>query len=374
MPLSSIREIPATLFCGSPAAFQKSIYVVIFHRETARREAPAGSDMADIHLTLASKAYDHFQDLKSGAVKPEGIALTCLELYPTDVFHRQLAFREFEVSEMSLCKHVAMTAEGRSEFVGIPVFPLRMFRQSAFYVRRDGPVKAPRDIGGRRCGVPEWAQTATVYARGWLHHHCGVPLDSVEWVQAGSNEAGRAEKVDLALPQGVRLRGVPDRSLNELLLAGDIDVAISATPLAASHGADAPIVRLFPNARQAEEEYFRATGVFPIMHTVVIRRDVHERHPWAAMNLMQAFEESKRRSVERLAQASPRFPLAWGPDHIRRTGQFLFGDGEYWPYGLEPNRVTLDAFLAYCHEQGITRRRVAAEELFTPHVLTRTKH
>jgi 4,5-dihydroxyphthalate decarboxylase len=330
--------------------------------------------MGDIHLTLASKAYDHFQDLKTGAVKPEGIALTCLELYPTDVFFRQIEFREFEVSEMSLCKHVAMTAEGNSDFVGIPVFPLRVFRQSSFYVRRNGPVRSARDIAGKRCGVPEWAQTATVYARGWLQHHCDVPLDSVEWVQAGSNEAGRAEKVDLTLPEGVNLRAVADRSLNQLLLAGEIDCAISATPLAASNGPDAPLTRLFANSREAEEDYFRATGVFPIMHTVVIRRDVHERHPWAAMNLMLAFEESKRRSVERLAQTSTRFPLAWGPDHLKRTGAFLFGDGEYWPYGLEPNRVTLEAFLAYCHEQGIIKRKVTVEELFAPHVLSRTKH
>ncbi|MGE5537037.1 MAG: 4,5-dihydroxyphthalate decarboxylase [Gemmatimonas sp.] len=330
--------------------------------------------MADIHLTLASKAYDHFQDLKDGSVKPEGISLTCLTLYPTDVFFRQIEFREFEVSELSLCKHVALIAEGRTDFVGLPVFPLRMFRQSAFYVRRGGPVTSVKDIAGRRCGVPEWAQTATVYARGWLHHHCGVPLQSVEWVQAGSNEAGRVEKVDLSLPDGVRYRQVADRSLNELLLAGDIDCMISATPPLGSHGADAPIVRLFPDARAAEEDYFRATGVFPIMHTVVIRRDVHERYPWAAMNLLLAFEEAKRRSVERLSQLSIRYPMAWAPEHLKRTGALLFGGGEYWPYGLEPNRTTINAFLTYCHEQGITRRRVAAEELFAPQTLARVKH
>jgi 4,5-dihydroxyphthalate decarboxylase len=330
--------------------------------------------MADIHLTLAAKDYDHFQDLKSGAVKAQGIALTCLALYPTDIFHRQLEFGEFEVSELSLCKHASMIADGNGAFVGLPVFPLRMFRQSAFYVRRGSPVRQAKDLIGKRCGVPEWAQTATVYVRGWLQHHAGVPLDSIAWTQAGVNEAGREEKIALSLPRGIRCRAVADRSLNDLLLAGEIDCIISATPPKASHGDDAKIVRLFADAQAADEEYFRDTGVFPIMHVIAIRRDVHERYPWAAANLLLAFEEAKERSIRRLSELSPLFPLAWGPNHMKRTGEFLFGDGAYWPYGLDANRRTIEAFLAYCHEQGICSRKVAAEELFAPQVLRSVKH
>lgn len=330
--------------------------------------------MADIQLTLAAKDYDHFDDLKAGAVKPEGIRLTCLTLYPTDIFHRQLTFGEFEVSELSLCKFASMIADGDTRFVGLPVFPLRMFRQSAFYVRRDSPVKQPKDLIGKRCGVPEWAQTATLYVRGWLEHHAGVPLSSIEWVQAGVNEAGRAEKVSLALPADIRCRAVVDRSLNDMLLAGDIDCIVSATPPTASHGRDAKLVRLFPDVQAAEESYFRDTGVFPIMHTVVIRRDIYDRYPWTTTNLFAAFEESKRRSVERLVQRSPRYPLAWGPDYVAKTGKLLFGDGEYWPYGVEPNRRTLEAFLGYCHEQGICSRKLRPEELFAPQTLSSVKH
>ena len=330
--------------------------------------------MADIHLTLAAKDYDHFQDLKTGDVKPEGISLTCLTLYPTDIFHRQLAFGEFEVSELSLCKHASMVADGKTDFVGLPVFPLRMFRQSAFYVRRDSPIKQAKDLIGKRCGVPEWAQTATVYVRGWLEHHAGVPLSSIEWIQAGANEAGRAEKVALALPKGLKYRTANDRSLNDMLLAGDIDCMISATPPKSFEARDSKIVRLFPDVRAAEEKYFRETGVLPIMHTVVIRKDVHQQYPWAASNLFAAFEQAKQRSVERLAQRSPRYPLIWGPDYVAETGKLLFGDGEYWPYGVEPNRKTLEAFLTYCHEQGICSRKVAPEELFAPQVLSRVKH
>jgi 4,5-dihydroxyphthalate decarboxylase len=331
--------------------------------------------MADIHLTLASKDYDHLQDLKDGSVKPEGISLTCINMYPTDVFYRFLRYKEWEVSELSLGKYAAMVADGSAgDMVGLPVFPLRMFRQSAFYVRSDSAIKTPKDLAGRRCGIPEWAQTATVYVRGWLAHHAGVPLESIDWVQAGANEAGRAEKVALALPPGVRCRAVADRSLNELLLAGDIDCIISATPPLGSRGANPQIVPLFADSQAADQDYFRQTGVFPIMHLVVLRRDVYDRHPWAAMNLVLAFEEAKRRSVERLMQLSSRFAMPWAPWHMARAKTLLFGDGEYWPYGVEPNRRTLEAFLTYCHEQGICRRKLAPEDLFAPQTLTRTKH
>ena len=325
-------------------------------------------------IRFAAASYDRMMALRTGDVKPEGIELTALTLYPTDIFHRQLEFGEFEVSELSLCKQASLVADKDHRFIGLPVFPLRMFRQSAFYVRKDGPVREAKDLMGKRCGVPEWAQTATVYARGWLDHHAGVPLASVEWIQAGSNEAGREEKVALALPKGVRCKAVADRSLNDMLLSGEIDCMVSATP-PKSYGKDPRIARLFADVRAAEEQYFRDTGgVFPIMHLVVIRRDIHERYPWAAANLLAAFEEAKRRSVERLIQRSPRYPLAWGPDYVAETGKFLFGDGEYWPYGLDANRKTLEAFLTYCHEQGICSRKVAVEELFAPQALSPVKH
>jgi 4,5-dihydroxyphthalate decarboxylase len=330
--------------------------------------------MADIRLTLASKDYDHFRDLKTGAVKPQGIELTCLSLYPTDIFHRQLAFGEFELSELSLCKYASLIAEGNDSFVGLPVFPLRMFRQSAFYVRADSAIRQPQDLIGKRCGIPEWAQTATVYVRGWLERHAGVPLRSIEWVQAGANEAGRAEKVPLKLPEGIRCRTVADRSLNDLLLAGAIDCMISATPPDAARGPNPAIVPMFHDAQAAEEQYFRDTGIFPIMHLIALRKDVHRRYPWAAANLLIAFEEAKSRSVQRLVEPSPLFPLVWSTSYVASTGRLLFGDGEYWPYGLSANRKTLEAFLTYCHEQGICARAIAPEELFAPQVLDRVKH
>lgn len=330
--------------------------------------------MSDLHLTLATKDYDHLQDLKNGSVKPEGISLTCINMPPTDVFHRFLTYKEWEVSELSMSKYCSLLADGKADMIGIPVFPTRVFRQSSLYIRRGSAIKTPKDMVGKRCGIPEWAQTATTYVRGWLAHNVGVPLNSIDWVQAGINEPGRSEKVELDLPSGIHIRSVTDRSLNDMLLAGDIDCIMCASPPRASRGPKPEIVHLLPDTQAAEEAYFRETGIIPIMHLIVLRRDVYQRNPWIAMNLLLAFEAAKDRSIERLTNRSPRYAVPWIRLYVEHMQNLLFKDGEYWPYGLEPNRVTLEAFLTYCHEQGICRRKLTPEELFAPETLTRTKH
>ena len=330
--------------------------------------------MADLHLTLATKDYDHLQDLKNGSVKPEGISLTHINMPPTDVFYRFLTYKEWEVSELSMSKYCSMLADGSADMIGLPVFPTRVFRQSSIYVRRGSAIKSPKDLVGKRCGIPEWAQTATTYARGWLAHNAGVSLESIDWVQGGINEAGRAEKVALTLPSGIHIRSVSDNSLNDLLLAGEIDCIICASPPRSSRGAKAEIVPLLPDTQAAEEAYFRETGIIPIMHLIVLRKDVYEQNPWVAMNLVLAFEEAKQRSIDRLMSPSPRYAIPWGRQYLQRMQELLFQDGNYWPYGLEPNRITLEAFLTYCYEQGVCRRKLVPEELFAPETLTRTKH
>jgi 4,5-dihydroxyphthalate decarboxylase len=196
-----------------------------------------------------------------------------------------------------------------------------------------------------------------------------VPLASVEWIQAGVNEAGRVEKVKLKLPEGVRLRPEPERSLNEMLLAGDIDAVLSARP---PRGFGGGIARLFPDYEAVEAEYFRDTGVFPIMHVIVIKSEVLERHPWLAMNLYKAFEEAKRRSIERLSDiTASHAPLAWLAPYTERMKN-LFGE-DFWPYGVEKNRVTLQAFLDFAFEQGVCHRRLELEDLFPKQVLTSFK-
>ncbi len=323
--------------------------------------------MRKVTLTLAISDYDHVRELTSGAIEPEGIELTCLTLTIEEIFYRFLSFREWDVSELSMAKYVALTSQGDASLAAIPVFPSRIFRHSAIYVRRDGGLRQPTDLAGRRVGVPEWAQTAGIYARGALMHQYGVRLEDIDWYQAGVNQPGREEKVDLKLPPGVRLTPVPDRTLDQMLLAGELAAIITAHPPTSFKARHPDIAQLFPDVIAVEAAYWRATGIFPIMHVVAIRRDVLAAHPWVAMNLYRAFEEAKRRSMARaLDWSAPRFPVPWVSEHAARA-RALFGE-DYWPYGVDANRPTLEAFLRFASEQGVAHRPLGVDELFPAEV------
>ena len=331
---------------------------------------PTRRSLAPLRLTLALNESDQVRDLVLGRVPVGGVELTCLSLPVEEIFFRFPKFQEWEVSELSLAKFTYLRSrDGGDAPVGIPVFPSRTFRHSAVFVRGDGSVRGPADLRGRRVGLPEWTVTATVYVRGLLAHTYGVGLDEVEWVQAGTNEPGRVEGVEIALPAGVRITPVPDRSLNDLLLAGEIDAVITAHPPAEFKLGTGRIVRLFEDFQRVEEDSYRETGVFPIMHLIAIRRDVYEASRWVAMELQKAFEEAKRRSIERMLDPNaPSTPLPWGPAYAQRARE-LFG-GDFWPYGIEPNRATLAAFLGFAHEQGVATRLLEPEELFAAEVQT----
>ncbi|MDE2227489.1 MAG: 4,5-dihydroxyphthalate decarboxylase [Alphaproteobacteria bacterium] len=323
-------------------------------------------------LTLAISRYDHVRDLTASEVAADGIALTALELPVEEIFHRFLKYQEWEVSELSLAKYAALASQAGSPFTAIPVFPSRFFRQSSIYVRAGGPVKTPSDLKGRRVGIPEWAQTAAVYSRGILVEDYGLDLAEIEWLQAGVNEPGRREKVAIKLPPGVRLTPQPEKSLDVMLLAGEVDAVMSAHAPAAAEAGDPRVSRLFENYREVEEDYWKRTRIFPIMHVIAIRRAVVERFPWVPMNLMKAFEEAKRRSVRRLVEfTASRYPIPWLADIAART-YALFG-GDPFPYGIEANRTTLDTFLRWCFEQGVCQRRLAPEDLFVPGIEQRFK-
>jgi 4,5-dihydroxyphthalate decarboxylase len=323
--------------------------------------------MTDLSLTLAIEDYDHVRDLVSGEVKPKGIDLTCLIFQVEETFFRFANAYEWEVSELSLAKFCSLRSQEDSPIVGIPVFISRMFRHSAFYIRADGKIKTSADLKGGRIGVPEWTQTATVYARGWLHHEGGAKLNEVEWVQGGVNQPGRLEMGKTKVPEGVTIVPVSDRSLTDMLLAGELDAVISARPPDVYLSGDGRLQRLMPNHREVEREYFQRTGIYPIMHTVAIKREVYERNPWIAVNLMTAFEQAKEKMVERMSDINvSRIPLPWMPDTFEQTKAEFFPDMDYWPYGIEGSRKTLETFLAYCDEQGVTHKKMTPEDLFVP--------
>jgi len=323
--------------------------------------------MARLHLTLATTDYDHVRDLMNGVVRPEGIVLTAFVLPVEEVFFRFIKNREWDVSEMSFGKFIGYASQGASPFIGIPVFPSRVFRHSAFYVRADRGIAAPKDLEGKTVGIPEWAQTAGIYARGFLSETANVDLRKIRWVQAGMNEAGREEKVEFKLPPGIQYQQRRDTSISAMLLSGEIDAAISARVPDAFNAPGAKIVRLYPNYRTEEMAYHAATGIYPIMHVIAMRRAVFERYPWVAMNLFKAFDQAKQRSVERIQDlTASRIPVPWAAAIAAEFAENFGADA--FPYGLEENRKTLDAFCRFAHDQGVTATRLTPDDLFPKEV------
>lgn len=328
--------------------------------------------MSKLKLTLASSPYDHISDFTSGQIQAEGIEINFLPLQIEEMFYRFINFSEFHVSEISSGKYTSLISQGDDRFVGLPIFPSRVFRQSSVYIRRDGPVKKAEDLAGKKVGIPEWGQSAAVYSRGWIQHDVGIPLSDIHWMQAGVNQPGRKEKVALKLPDGVQYTPRPDKSLSEMLLEGEIDAILTAHPPELFEHGDPRIVRLFEDYQSVEEDYYKRTGIWPIMHLYAIRRDVFEAHPWVAKTLMKAFTEAKDRSLERAIEITAcRMPFAWCYDAAEKAKK-LFGD-DFYPYGLEPNRTTLEAFLLYGFEQGLFHRHMEPEELFPKEVLSEFK-
>jgi 4,5-dihydroxyphthalate decarboxylase len=324
--------------------------------------------MADIHLTMAIFDYDHVRDLSTGRVKPEGIDLTVINHDVEEIFHRMMFGQEFDVSEISMGMSTSRVSQGDAPFVLLPIFPSRVFRLSSIYVKADGPIKTPADLKGKRIGVPEWGQTAGIYTRGWMVHQAGVALKDVEWFQSGINDPGRQEAAKLDLPEEVNLTVVTDRSLTQMMFDGDLDAAFSARAPKAFLDKDPRMVRLFPDYRKAEQAYFEETGIFPIMHTVAMRRDVFEKNRWAAMNIMTAFEEAKRRSRDRILNVTAsQIGVPWLNHDAEVVNRALFGD-DWWPYGIEGSRTTLEAFLQYGYEQGTLHKKMTPEDLFPEEV------
>src|SRR3954471_16135878 len=313
----------------------------------------------NLPLTLAINPYDHARGLA-----PQGIDLAVLELPIEEIFFRFTKFREWHASEMSFGKTVSLMAQRVPEIMPIPGFPSPVFRHSPIYLAEKSDIQRPKDLEGRKVGVPEWAQTAGIYVRGLLQHEYGVDLAKIAWFQAGVREPGRVEKVKLDLPTGVEIQPMPTRTLADMFAKGELDAVISARAV--------PGQRLFADFPQLELDYFRKTRIFPIMHVVVLRRDVYERDRWIAMNLAQAFEEAMDRALARLADfGASQVALPWVPEYARRWREAIGED--LWPYGVEPNRPTLEAFFQYAHEQGVAKRKLSMDEVFAPETRERAK-
>jgi 4,5-dihydroxyphthalate decarboxylase len=319
--------------------------------------------MANLRLNFACGPYDRTQALRDGAIRPDGIELNYLTLQPAEIFWRMLQFKEFDACEMSLSNYTTLVSEGNPPFIAVPAFPSRVFRHGYFFINTSKGIASGADLKGKRGGVPEYSMTAAVYMRGLMQHEFGVKPSDVEWVQ------GRADRLGRKLPADVRLTQAPaGTELGDLLERGEIDFLITANnPLSFRRGAKS-VRRLFPNYAEMEKDYYRRTKIYPIMHTVVIRRDIYQRDPWVAMSLYKALCEAKEQCYRLLMEAgAPKASFAWLQPMIEEEQAIIGRD--WYPYGIAPNKPSIEALLQYTHEQGLATRRLTIEELFAPSTL-----
>jgi 4,5-dihydroxyphthalate decarboxylase len=312
----------------------------------------------NIQLTLACGRYDRTQPLIDGRVQPEGVNLTFLPLRPGETFWRMLNHGEFDASEMSLSSYTILRSEGDTRFIAIPVFPSRVFRHSALYVRADSPIERPEDLKGKRVGVGDYQMTAAVWVRGFLTHEYGVKPEDIVWV---TGQPIRSIK----LPDDVRLQSLPaDATLERMLEVSEIDALISVM---VPSGFGKTVRRLFRDSRKVEIEYYRKTRIFPIMHTLVLKADLYKEKPWLALSFYRAFCRARD-----LAHASMydtdalTVSLPWIVEEVEETRR-LFGS-QIWDYSIEGSLPTLNALLTYLDEQKLSQRRMSVNELFVPNI------
>ena len=325
--------------------------------------------MSKLRLSFGCWNYDRTRALMDGRVQPDGIDLNYLNMPVEETFFRMLRNREFDVAEMSLSSYtVSLFSEARP-FVAIPVFPSRFFRHSCIYVNAASGIKEPRDLIGKRIGNPEYQMTAPAWIRGILQDEYNVPIDSVTYFTGGEEEPGRSEKLKLNLPANIKVERIgPTQTLSAMLASGEIDALYTARMPSSYLNGGGRVKRLFENYVDVEKAFFRKTKIFPIMHTVVIRREVYEQNRWIAQALYKAFCEAQAETYRDLYEtAALKAMLPWLTAHVEEARAEM-GD-DFWPYGFEKNQATLDTFLRYSFEQGLSKRKLSPVDLFAPETL-----
>ena len=320
-----------------------------------------------LKLRFASGGYDRMEAIQRGLIKPDGIELDFQEINaPRRIFDGLLGDGIFDVSELSSSEFITRSLRGNFPFVGIPVFPSRAFRHGFIFVNANSGIETPSDLEGKLIGVPQHSQTAAVWIRGHLQDDYNVDLSALRWLEGSVEVAGEHAKIETTSPMvAVRLdANETGKSMSDLLASGDID-AILGSRRPQSLGQHPDVVRLFPNYREIESDFYRRTRIHPIMHVIAIRQDVYERDPWIAGSLYQAFDAAKSWALERLrisAAQHSMLPFMFADmDEVDE----LF-DGDPWPYEIEPNRPTLEALVRHLREQHFIAEAPAIEALFVP--------
>ncbi len=322
--------------------------------------------MSLLPLTYGGWTYDRTLALQTGQVRIEGVELNAIPLRIEELFYRVFHHHEFDITEMSLSAYMMAVDKGPWEYVAVPVFLSRMFRHSAIFVRSDRGIAEPRDLIGKRVGVPEYTQTAGVTARGILEDEYGVRPRDIRWVNGGLEEPGRHEKFPLQLTEGVVVESATAKSLSRMLADGELDGLISASSPSCFEFGTAPVVRLFPDHQALEKAYYRSTGIFPIMHTLGIRRTLVERYPWLPVSVVKAFTQAKDLALRDIygTGGALKASVPWLVEAVEEARSLMGAD--HWPYGIARNRAALDAVARWSHAQGLTSHVFTPHELFAP--------
>lgn len=322
--------------------------------------------MPKLRLTLACWNYDRTRALMEDRIPIDGIELNYLNLPVEETFFRMMRGQEFDAAEMSLSSYTISLFRENPPFIAIPVFPSRSFRHSSIYVNSGSGIQEPKDLIGKRVGNPEFQLTAVVWARGILADEYGVPVNSVAYYTGGLEDPGRIEKASVSLPPDIRVEAVAaEKTLSNMLAEGELDAIYAPRAPSTLTARPDRVRRLFPDYPSVEREYYERTKIFPIMHVLAMRREVYEKNRWVAMSLYKAFIAAQKEAYEDLHEvAALKTMLPWVAAEVEKT-EYLMGR-DFWPYGLEQNVRTLDTFLRYSYQQGLSRRQLQARELFAP--------
>jgi 4,5-dihydroxyphthalate decarboxylase len=327
--------------------------------------------VSKLTLSVAMGDYDRTRALLDGTVLIDAVDPLFMTMSPEEAFFRSFRGAEFDVSELSLSSYTLKVSQGDCPYVAVPVFMSRAFRHTAIYVRRDR-IRTPADLKGKRVGLPEYQLSANVWARALLKEDFGIEPRDVTWVRGGIETPGRVEKLKVQLPADVKLEAAAETdTLAAMLDRGDIDAFVG--PRAPScFGRNPNVGWLYPDPTAAAQDYYRRTGIYPIMHVLGIRKTLAAQHPWLPVALYKAFDAAKDIALERLADPSaPKTSLPFLEEMLATTQQLM--GRNYWPNGVAANRATLEAFLTHHHDQGLSQRKVSVDELFAPSTYEMTK-
>jgi len=334
--------------------------------------------MAKLNITVATWDYDRVRPIMDGRVPIEGCEINFVKVSPEECFHRAWYHQDFDVTEIGLSGYIIATSRGHglggvSPYVALPVFLSRAFRCSSIYIRTDRGIDTPADLRGKKVGIPEYQITAAVWARGFLQDEYGIRADDVVWYQGGMDNPGRKDKWPNNLPEGFPLRPLEgDETINAMLRDGRLDAFVGPrTPKSYRDGVT-PLRRMFEDFELVEKSYFRKTGIFPIMHPLGIRRSLYEAHPWLALNICQAFAKAKEISqAEMFETAALKIGMPWIVSAAQAAQEVMGPD--FFPYGVEASRPSLDAAIRYSTEQFMAVRPITIDEMFPANTMTDPK-